>query len=89
MKLVCEIMVSGQMTAKILTTANNMDQGQLVKTLPGVGKPYYMFATLSGTLLAVDFDGAPVVSADVAENNANIQMMLDDPSTYLAKLTMA
>lgn len=87
MKLVCEIMVNGVATAKILTTANNYDQGMLVKTLPGVGKPFYMFATLSGTLLAADFDGAPIVSANIAENNAAIDAMLANPP--LDKLTMA
>lgn len=87
MKLVCEVMVNGVATAKVLTTANNMNQGQLVKTLPGVGKPFYMFATLTGTLLAADFDGAPIVSSDIAENNAAIEAMLADPP--LDKLTMA
>lgn len=87
MKLVCEVLINGVATAKIVTTANNMNQGQLVKTLPGVGKPFYMFANLTGTLLAVDFTDAPIVSTDVAANNAAIDEMIANPP--LDKLTMA
>ena len=79
MKLVCEIMINGVEQVKVLTTANNIDQGLFLKNKPGVGKPFYMFNTLASGVIGADFDGAPIVSADVAENNAAIAAMLAAP----------
>lgn len=89
MKLVCEILVNGVMSTKVLTTADSMDQGALVKTKPGVGKPFLMFASLPGSVIAADFEGAPVVSTSTVENNQAIQAMLSEPQTYLSRLTFA
>jgi len=92
MKLVCDVMVNGAMTPKVLTTANSMDQGVLVKTKPGVGKPFLMFASLpapDSTLSMADFSEAPVVSSSAADNNKAIQEMLANPDKYLAFLTFA
>lgn len=87
MKLVCEIMINGVEQTKVLTTANNIDQGAFVRVRPGVGKPFLMFASLPGSVVAADFDGAPIVSADPVVNNAAITDMLANPP--LDRLTFA
>jgi hypothetical protein len=87
MKLVCEIMVNGEAQTKVLTTATGIDVGAFVIQKPGIGKPYYVFNTLPGAVLAADYEGAPIVSSDKAENNRNIQAMLNNPP--FDKLTFA
>ncbi len=89
MKLVCNVVINGIETTKVLTTVDTMDQGRLVQTKPGIGKPFLMFAGLPGSVIAADFEGAPIVSASIAENNTAIQAMLNDPEPYLARLTFA
>lgn len=86
-KLVCEILVNGEMQTKVLTTASTTDVAAFVKLKPGVGKPFYYFNALSGSVLAADYEGAPLVSADVAENRTAIDAMLADPPTD--KITLA
>jgi hypothetical protein len=87
MKLVCEILINGEMQTKVLTTATGLDNGAFVRTKPGVGKPFYMFNTLPGPVLAADWDGAPIVNQDAAVNNAAIAAMIANPP--LDKLTFA
>jgi hypothetical protein len=87
MKLVCEILIDGEMQTKVLTTATGIDNGAFVRVKPGVGKPFYMFNTLPGPVLAADYEGAPIVSEDSAVNNAAIAAMLATPP--LDKLTFA
>lgn len=91
MKLVCEILVNGEMATKVLTTVSGLDaNAQFVKTKPGVGRPFYMFNSLpypDRSLMAADWEGAPLVSDNVAENKAAIEQMLANPP--LDKLTFA
>ncbi len=89
MKLVCPITISGVEQTKTLTTATGIDVGAFVKVKPGVGKPFLAFNSLTGVVIAADFDGAPVVETDVAANNAAINDMLADPQPYLDRLTFA
>lgn len=90
MKLVCEIQINGEDQLKTLTTVSGLTQNAtFVKTKPGVGKPFLMFNTLPGTVIAADFSSAPIVSNDVSVNEASITAMLGDPATYLAMLTFA
>lgn len=52
-----------------------------LRTYPGVGQPFYAFATIPRaveTNPAADFADAPVVSNSVAENEAAITAMLND-----------
>lgn len=84
MKLVCEMTINGQDVVKVLTTANTANQGSLVKIRPGVGKPFWMWNSIpAGTVIGADFTGAPVVSDDVAVNNANIQAITANPADVL------
>jgi hypothetical protein len=89
MKIVCPITIGGVEQTKTLTTATGVDVGSFVKTKPGLGKPFLAFNTLPGTVTAADFDGAPIVDADAAVNNAAITTMLADPQPYLDRLTFA
>ena len=56
-----------------------------MKRTPGVGKPFYLFANLPGPVVAADYEGAPIVSEDVAANKQAIDAMLANPP--LDKLT--
>lgn len=89
-KLVCEVTVRGQDVPSVITTAASIDPGSFLKLRPGVGKPFWWWATLrGGTLASVDFDGAPIVSDSVAENNAAVADMLANPPDANALLTWA
>jgi hypothetical protein len=86
MKLVCEFPVG---TLRTMTTVNNVAQlATALKNVPGVGKPFLVFASLSGPALMADFDlhldwagsGNKVVS-DVNTNIDMINAMLATPPT--------
>lgn len=85
-KLVCEINVNGTDVLKVVTTAPNANVGQLVKQVPGVGKPFWYWASIpAGAPAACDFTGAPIVSSDIAANNtaiAAITVLPEDVLTY-------
>lgn len=71
-------------TLRNATTASNMNLvATSLRVMPGVGKPFLIFAALPGLVAQVDFDMYPdyKVSNDVAQNIALIQAMLDNPPT--------
>jgi hypothetical protein len=71
-KLICEKMVNGVMTLLNITTAAGV-AGSLVKTTPGVGKPYWYWPSIpAGTILTANFTNAPIATADKATNDANM-----------------
>jgi len=74
-------MVKGEEQTKVVTTVSGLDQNAaFVRTLPGIGKPFYMFNSLpAGSVLGADFEGAPIVSENIAENKAAIERMLSEP----------
>ena len=81
MKLICEYPPG---TLRNATTANTVQTvAQAVKQMPGVGKPFLVFATLPSQVAIAAFDMYPdyVVSGDAAVNAALIQQMLDTPPT--------
>lgn len=83
-KLVCEITLNGVDTLVALTTAPSVNLGSFVKIRPGVGKPFWYWDSIpSGTLAACDFSNAPVVSTDVAANNAAIAAIDVEPLDVL------
>lgn len=92
MKLVCYISINGEDQLKTLTTVPGLTtNATFIKSKPGIGKPFLMFNSLPGTVIAAELDTgvAPIVSDDVPTNEAAITAMLADPSTYLALLTFA
>ena len=64
------------------TTADNADQAEAVIGAVGVGNPFYVFEALDPAIEGspdADFEGAPIVSSDVAETQAMIDAMLANP----------
>lgn len=86
MKLVCEFPPG---TLRTMTSTNNINlAAQALKNVPGVGQPFLMFASLSGTVAIADFElhddwagHGNVVTNDTAKNVEMIQAMLDTPPT--------
>lgn len=79
MKLVCEYPAG---TLRTATTANNNQAvATAVKTMPGVGQPFLIFASLPGTVVMADLEMYPsyVVDIDPAVNLALIEQMLASP----------
>lgn len=80
MKLICTVKKRGVDTFAVMVTADNTDHATFVKVIPGVGKPFLLFATLpDGNPSAANFANAPLVSNDTAANQAAIDAMLTDP----------
>lgn len=83
MKLVCERPVNGVDTLMVITTAQG-NQGLYVKILVPAGKPYWIWDSVpAGDVIGCDFTGAPIVSDDVATNNANIAAITAEPEDVL------
>lgn len=83
MKLVCEKPVNGVDTLMVITTAQG-NQGLYVKILVPAGKPYWIWDSVPpGDVIGCDFTGAPIVSSDVAVNNANIAAITAEPEDVL------
>lgn len=73
MKLVCEKEINGVTAVRVITTPILGNQGVYVRTLVGVGNPFWIWATIpSGTVIGADFTDAPICSSDAAVNNAAI-----------------
>lgn len=81
LKIVCEVNVGGVDQIAVITTAPNMDPGTFVKNIrPKPGKPFFAFNSVPpGKVVGADFSTAPIVSADIAVNNAAIADMLANP----------
>jgi len=91
MKLVAQMTIYGQEAIKVLTTVNNIDLvASSMRTIVGVGKPFLIYNSLPAadrSLVTADFTDAPIISENIAENKAAIQMQLANPD--LTKLTFA
>lgn len=73
MKLVCEKTINGVTAVRVFTTPINGDQGVYVRSIAGVGKPFWIWASIpSGTVIGADFTDAPICSNDPVVNNAAI-----------------
>lgn len=86
MKLICEF-PPGTLRNNLTTAPNIGTVGNALKNMPGVGRPFLIFASLPSPPGVADFDMFPqyIVSNVVAENVAMIEAMLADPP--LAALT--
>lgn len=80
MNLLCIVKKRGVDSFQVFVTAANTDHATHVKSIPGVGKPFLLFATLpDGNPASANFTGAPIVSSDASVNQAAIDAMLNDP----------
>lgn len=81
MKLICDYPTD---TLRNATTSSDMNAVSMaVRVMPGVGKPFLVFATLPGQVVIADFGMYPqyVVSATAADNLDLINAMLAAPPT--------
>lgn len=92
MKMICEYPVGTLRNAT--TVANKTSVATVVKSMPGVGQPFLIFASLPSPAIACDFSMFPqfIVTSVVADNLQMINDMLamDDgvnPNPLLAALT--
>lgn len=82
-KLICEQNVNGEDVLRSITTASGVAP-TLVKTVPGVGKPFWYWPTIpAGTVIGCDFTNAPIASNDTAENAAAIAAITAQPQDVL------
>lgn len=82
-KLICEQNINGEDVLRSITTAAGVAP-TLVKTVPGVGKPFWYWPTIpAGTVIGCDFTNAPIASSDTAENAAAIAAITATPAEVL------
>lgn len=82
-KLICEQTVDGEDVLRSITTAAGVAPS-LVKTIPGVGKPFWYWPTIpSGTVIGCDFTEAPIASSVASENAAAISAITKTPEEVL------
>lgn len=82
-KLICEQEINGETVLRSITTAAGVAPA-LVKTIPGVGKPYWYWASIpAGVVIGADFTNAPIASAVTSENTAAIAGITAAPNDVL------
>lgn len=83
MKVVYERLLGGQMRLVTATTPAG-DQGAYVKSLVGVGNPFWAWPSIpAGRVIGADFNDAPICTDNAADNNVLIDSITVDPSTVL------
>lgn len=84
MKLICNYTVAGQTAVRNITTPANGDQGAYVKSIVGVGNPFWMWSSIPpGKIIGADFTDAPLATDDPAVNNALIAAITALPADVL------
>lgn len=78
-RLVCEKTLGGVTAVRVFTTING-PQGSVIKTIVGVGNPYWIWNSIPpGKVIGADFTDAPIASSDISVNNTNAAPLLADP----------
>lgn len=82
-KLICEKVINAEVTLLNATTAAGAT-ALLVKTTPGVGKPFWAWASIPpGKVIACDFTDAPIATNNTSSNQALIDAITADPADVL------
>jgi hypothetical protein len=82
-KVICEKIINGETVLLNLTTVAGAVPN-LVKTTPGVGKPFWYFASIPpGQLAACDFTNAPIASSSATDNLAAMNAITVQPADVL------
>jgi hypothetical protein len=82
-KVICEEIVEGETVLRSWTTTQG-GAAVLVKTKPGLNKPYWCWPSVpAGTIIAADFTGAPLATSNTAENAAAIAAITATPEEKL------
>lgn len=83
-KLICNKTVNGVDAVRNITTPATGNQGAYVKTIVGVGNPFWFFPSIpAGVIIGADFADAPICSDDPAVNNAAIASISVAPEDVL------
>lgn len=86
MKLVCEKTING-VTQVVLATTPVGNQGSYVKSIAGVGNPFWMWNAVTvpagQRVVGCDFTNAPIVNSDAAVNNTAIAAITATPEDVL------
>lgn len=83
-KLICEKTVNGVTAVRNITTPATGNQGAYVKTIVGVGNPFWFWPSIPpGIVVGADFTNAPICSDDPAANNAAIASISAAPEDVL------
>lgn len=78
-KLVCEKTIGGVTAVRVFTTVAG-PQGSTIKTMVGVGNPYWIWNSIpAGKVIGADFTDAPICSDSISMNNAAAAPLLADP----------
>lgn len=84
MIVVCNKTVNGVTAVRKVTTPATGDQGLYVKSIVGVGNPFWAWPSVpSGQLVGADFQDAPICNTDPAVNNQLIDAITTDPMDVL------
>lgn len=87
-KLICEKTVNGVTAVRNITTPATGNQGAYVKTIVGVGNPFWFWPSIpAGVVVGADFTNAPICSDDAAVNNQAIANITAEPADVLIYLT--
>ena len=82
-KLICEQTINGETVLRSVTTAPGT-AAALVKTLPGVGKPYWYWNSVPvGVIIAADFTNAPIATSSTSANQTAINGITATPQDVL------
>jgi hypothetical protein len=82
-KVIYEKVLGGQLRLVTATTPAG-DQGEYVKSLVGVGNPFWAWPLIPpGRVIGADFSNAPICDADPAVNNVLIGSITVDPADVL------
>lgn len=82
-KIICEKTINGVTAVRNITTPTG-NQGQYIKTIVGVGNPFWWFPSIpSGQLIGADFTNAPIATADATQNNTLVSQISVQPEDVL------
>jgi hypothetical protein len=82
-RLVCFVNISGEDQLKVVTTVPGTAP-YMVKTIPGVGKPYWYWESIPlGNVVAADFTNAPLATSNTQVNQQNMNAITATPEEVL------
>ena len=90
-KIICDKTINGVTEVRNITTPTG-NQGLYVKTIVGVGNPFWWFTSIPPVppdhKIIADFTDAPIATADTAMNNTligQISVQPEDVLTYVPR----
>jgi hypothetical protein len=82
-KLICSKTINGVTAVRNITTASG-NQGLYVRTIVGVGNPFWWFNSIPpGVVIGADFTNAPICTSDTTVNNTLISQITAQPEDVI------